>query len=159
MCAIKKYFDIILWGGLLEQSMNTSNLLSRSHKNEKLSAHQQISGIYYFNKTPLVPPGKKSVVYTPTGIRKTWYPYGEDSLYVGPSKEHYCCFKFYMVVKLLRSGRKWVIDPFLLVHLCMPPTNTVLYLQKPSEDLVQALQNKNPVMTINMSTQHTQTLK
>ena len=74
--------------------------------------------MYDFNKTPLGPSKKKSVVNTQVATRRNWAPHGEYAWNIGTPKEQYRCFKFYIVDKkshiLSGSAR------FLSTHFRMP---------------------------------------
>ena len=103
-------------------------------KNPKFSSHQQLNGIYYFNKTPLGSPGKKSVVYTPLYTITNWAPHGEDAWYLGPEIEQYCCFKLYLVDK--NSYRVAGNTRFFPTHCHISSTTNSVELQQVEKDLV-----------------------
>ena len=52
-----------LWCRLIPQAEQTLNFLRRSRINPKLSAYNQIYGLFDFNSTPLAPLGTKFIVY------------------------------------------------------------------------------------------------
>ena len=52
-----------LWCRVLQQAELTLNLLRLSRLNPKLSAYAHLEGAFDFNRTPLVPPGVKILVY------------------------------------------------------------------------------------------------
>ena len=69
----------------------TLNTLRASRVNRKLSAYAYLLREFYFNVTPLAPPGTRVVAHTKPAVRGTWAPNGKDAWYVGPSMEHYRC--------------------------------------------------------------------
>ena len=74
----------------------TLNLLQTSRANPKLSAHADIFGIHDFNQCPLAPHSTKVIVNEKTDNCRSWYPYGTDVRYIGPSMDHYRCVQFLM---------------------------------------------------------------
>ena len=87
------HFPLHLWDQLLPQALLTLNLLRGSRLNPKLSAYMQLHGAYDFNATPIAPPGVRVVVHTKPDKRRSWAPRGTDAWYIGPSLEHYRCYK------------------------------------------------------------------
>ncbi len=71
-------------------------MLRTSRIHPHLSAYATLEVIHDFNHTPLAPPGTKAIKYEPTETRGTWAPIGSDAWYVGPAKEHYQCYCFYL---------------------------------------------------------------
>ena len=63
LSSVHPTFPIQLWCRLLQQAELTLNLLRPSRLNSKLSAYAQLEGAFNFNRTPLVPPGVKTLVY------------------------------------------------------------------------------------------------
>ena len=60
-----------------------------------MSAHIAIEGQFYFNKTPLAPPGIKVILYGKPKQRKIWGIHGVTGWCIGPAMEHYRCYIFY----------------------------------------------------------------
>jgi hypothetical protein len=68
-----------LWCELLPQATLTLNLLSTYRINPSVLAAAHIFGQFDFNRTPLAPPGTRSVAHVKPKDRKTWAPHGEDA--------------------------------------------------------------------------------
>ena len=84
------------WDRLLPHCNITINLLRSSRRNPSLSAYAALQGNFDFNATPTAPPGTKVVVHEKATNRKLWAGHGTEAWYIGPSLEHYRCFKCYM---------------------------------------------------------------
>ena len=84
------------WDRLLPQCNITINLLRSSRRNASLSAYAALFGNFDYNATPMAPPGTKVLVHEKPGNRKTWAGHGTEGWYIGPSLEHYRCYKCYM---------------------------------------------------------------
>ena len=57
VCSLPAKFLMYLWDKLLQQAEITLNLLRPFCIHPQLSAYLQLYGAYYYNKTPLAPPG------------------------------------------------------------------------------------------------------
>jgi hypothetical protein len=57
LCSVDPNFPLKLWEKLLPQATITLNLLQKSRINPRMSAYAQLNGNFYFNRTPLAPPG------------------------------------------------------------------------------------------------------
>ncbi len=85
-----------LWDEFLPQVKLTLNLLWFSRCILRVSANQELYGLFDFNKTPLAPLGTKALVYDNPATRASWVPHATDGFYVGPANNHYCCLCFYI---------------------------------------------------------------
>ncbi len=85
-----------LWDQLLEQAQDSLNMLCIARINPKLSMYHILEGPHDFNKNPWALPGTCAVVYEPPERRQSWAPRGIDAWYVGPAKDHYRCYRFYI---------------------------------------------------------------
>ena len=63
LCGVDPEFPLYLWDRLLPQAMLTLNLLRTSRINPRLSAEEQLNGIFDFNRTPIGPLGTRVVVH------------------------------------------------------------------------------------------------
>ena len=86
------------WDWLLSQCNITINLLRSARRNPSLSAYSVLLGNFNFNATPMAPPGTKVVVHEKPNNWLSWAGHGTEAWYIGPSLEHYRCFKCYMSV-------------------------------------------------------------
>ena len=60
------------WDLLLEQAEYTLNMLRTSRINQKLSAYEQLEGVFNFNVTPIAPLGIKTIAYEMPTHRRSW---------------------------------------------------------------------------------------
>jgi hypothetical protein len=72
LCSVDKQFPMHLWCELLPQATLTLNLLRTSRINPTISAATQLFGQFYFNRTPLAPPGTRAVAHVKPKARRTW---------------------------------------------------------------------------------------
>ena len=94
LCTINPKFPLYLWDKLLPQAELTMNMLRGSRMNTKLSAWDQVCGVYDYNSTPIGPPaGTRVLVHEKPNQRDTWALHGKDAWYIGPSFEHNRCYK------------------------------------------------------------------
>ena len=98
LCCSDSEFPLQLWDQLTEQAEITLNLLRPSRRDPSKSAYEDLNGEPFdFNKTPLAPPGTRAVVYDHPTSRASWAPRGSDAWYVGPAKDHYRNYRFFMI--------------------------------------------------------------
>ena len=86
-----------------EKAKITINLLRTARTNKRLPAYAQIFGIFYFNETPMAPPGTKIVVHEKPNQLATWSKHGVLGFYIEPALEHYGCLKLFLTEII--SGR------------------------------------------------------
>ena len=72
LASINKNPPVHIWCRLLPHCLLTLNLLRPSWINPKLSAYAQLHGAFNFNRTPLAPPGTKSIIHDKPTIRGSW---------------------------------------------------------------------------------------
>ena len=107
-----------LWDEVLDQVDLTLNLLRSSGVNG-LSSWDYTCGPYDYTRNPIGPAGAKVLVYENPESRKTFDDHGVEGFYLGPSWDHYRCFRVY--IPSLRSFRtsdtlSWHLhDPFGLL--------------------------------------------
>ena len=77
-------FPMHLWDQLLDQSERNLNLLQPTIINPTLSAYNMIWGTFYFNMTPMEPPGCKITVHEKPVKRRSWTFYGIPSFILDP---------------------------------------------------------------------------
>jgi hypothetical protein len=53
-----------------------------------MSAYAQLNGHFYFNRTPLAPPGNRVIAHEKPDQRASWDPHGVDDYYFGPALDH-----------------------------------------------------------------------
>ena len=89
-------FPLHAWDRLLPQCDITLNLLRSSRRQPKLSAYACLFGSFDFNRTPLAVPGTKVIIHDNPSQRATFAPHGTVGYYIGPSLEHYRCYKIFI---------------------------------------------------------------
>ena len=63
LCSVDKDFHLQLWDRILQQSTISLNFLRQSITLPHISAYTHIFGEFYFNRTPLSPPGTRIVIH------------------------------------------------------------------------------------------------
>ena len=114
-------FPIGEWDRLLDQAVLMLNLLRTSSCNPNLLAHVYLNGIHDFNREPLASPGTKVIVNQKPQIRKSGGSHGKRCWYIGPAKNHYCCYRVFIP----ETAIEIIIDTiqFLLHKIPFPQTS------------------------------------
>ena len=115
-------FPITEWDRIIEQGNITLNLLRNSRVNPNLNAYAYAYGTFDFNKTPLCPPGTKTVVYLKPNNRGSWSFHGKEGWTVEPSLEHYRCVRCYIP----ETKKEIDIDTISLIPKHIPIPNATL---------------------------------
>ena len=147
LCSVDPNFPMHLWDRLIPQSVITLNLLRPSRRDPTKSAYEVLHGPFNYDATPLAPPGCKTIAFESPQCRQSFAPHGIPAWYIGPTLEHYRCYKVY--VPKTRAER--VCDTVSFhPHLCKTPVlqpleQAIIKANK----LTTALQNleKNPSST------------
>ena len=143
-------FPLNLWDRLLDQAERTLNLLRGSRINPKLSAYMQIHGAYDFARHPMAPPGTKVLAHVkPKERDNTWGRHAVEGWYIGPSFEHYRCYRVWVPT----TTRERICDTVIWYpRRCPIPTVTTADLVlAAARDLLQALQTRvtdSPLATL-----------
>jgi hypothetical protein len=95
LCTVDSHFPLAEWDRLIPQTVLTLNLLRSSRKHPSLLAHASLFGNYDFNRVPIAPLGTKIVAHVASESRTTFGQHGKVGWYIGPSPEHYCCYRCY----------------------------------------------------------------
>eukprot|EP00957_Ditylum_brightwellii_P164878 12553097-Ditylum_brightwellii.AAC.1 len=56
-------------------------------------------GTFYFEATPMAPPGTRCYIHIKPHKRASWRFHAEDAWYVGPALQHYRCYTVVMKEK------------------------------------------------------------
>ena len=72
LASVNKNFPVHLWCRLLPHCLLTLNLLRLSRINPQLSAYSHLHDAFDFNRTPLAPPGTKTIIHNKPAIRGIW---------------------------------------------------------------------------------------
>ena len=70
------------WDLLLQQAELTMNLLRSSRINPRLSAEEQMNGVFDHNRTPLAPLGIKALACDMPAQRRTWEEQGKEGWHI-----------------------------------------------------------------------------
>ena len=141
LCSTHKDFPLNLWDRLLPQATMTLNMLRASNINPKISAHEYIHGPFDLQKTPIAPPGIKSIIHLKPNQRSTFGPKGSECWYIGPCPQHYRCLKFYMV-----HGGERISDTAMLYpnNFETPQWTRMDAIIKATQNLETTISNKLP---------------
>ena len=115
----------------------TLNMLQASRLNPKISAYTYIFGNYYFNTTPIAPPGTKVVFHYKPCQRLTWYLNAEAGWYVGPSMKHYWCVQCYLPIK--KQLRECDTVTFIPHEYPFPEVKLDDFLKRAANDIITLL--------------------
>ena len=96
LCTVHASFPLHLWDRLIPQVTMTLNMLRPCRYNKKLSAYEAMHGTYNFDATPMAPLGCKILIHETPNQRRSWDPHAIDGFYIGPSLEHYRCYRAYI---------------------------------------------------------------
>ena len=86
-------FQMKIWDRLLKQSQIMLNMIRPPRLNTKILAHVMLEGTFYYNRTPLKPPGTKVIVNEKPNRISTQAQHGVPGCYIGPPIEHYYYYK------------------------------------------------------------------
>ena len=135
-------FPLAEWDRLLPQCDITLNHLRSSRRQPKLSAHACISGIFDFNATPMAVPGTKVLTFEAPSQRRTFAPHGREGYYIGPSLEHYRCYKTFLTDT--NAIRDTLTLDWFPKTVPFPKVTNDNYLRQTADDLLSLLQPAQP---------------
>ena len=95
---------------------------------------------FYYNATPMAPPGIKTLVYETPQQLKTWAQHGVDAWYIGYCPYHYRCHKTY--VPATRGEQIAHTVSFLPHNFAVPSNNHQDDVARSIRDLTTALQHR-----------------
>ena len=139
LCAVDSKFPLCEWDRLLPQTTLTLNLLRSSRVHPSLSAHASLFGQFDFNRTPLAPMGTQIIAHTPAETRTTFGEHGKVGWYIGPSLEHYRCWKCYFTDTM--HERDVLKVDFFPQKIAFPTFTRDAYLKQTAEDMLHLLQD------------------
>ena len=117
----------------------TLNMVRPSRINPRLSAYNQIHGIFNYEKTPLAPPGCQVIVHERPQERRTWADHGVTGFYIGPAMHHFR--NYYSYIPTTRGVRVSNTVEFFPAHVDMPQTSSEDRLAQVTQDLITVLNN------------------
>ena len=89
-------FPMCAWNELLEHAEITVNLLRACPTHPRMSAWEGLNGAYDYDAHPLAPPGTAVTVFETPEQRKSWDKHGVKGFYIGPSLNHYRCYRVWV---------------------------------------------------------------
>lgn len=140
LCTVDSRFPMSEWDRLLPQAELTLNLLRSSRIHPSLSAYASLHGNFDFNRTPIAPPGTKVVAHMAADTRTSFGQHGKVGWYIGPSLEHYRCYKCYFEDTL--SERDVLKVDFFPEKIPFPTLSPTDYLKQTAEDMLYLLHNQ-----------------
>jgi hypothetical protein len=142
LCSVDPTFPLKMWDKLLPQETIMLNLLRKSRINPRMSAYAQLNGHFDFNRTPLAPPGTRVIAHEKLDQRASWDPYGVEGYYLGPTLDHYRCYK----VHVTKTKGKPIVDTveFFPSKLAMANTYSKDFSSIAALKLSNALQHPAP---------------
>jgi hypothetical protein len=138
LCTIDSNYPMSEWDRLLPQTILTLNLLRSSRIHPSLSAHASLFGNYDFNRVPIAPPGTKIVAHVAAETRTTFGEHGKVGWYIGPSPQHYRCYKCYFTDTM--KERDVLKVDFFPEKIPFPKFSAEEYLKQTAEDMLALLQ-------------------
>jgi hypothetical protein len=146
LCNADSNFPITEWDRLLAQTTLTLNLLRSSRIHPSLSAHASLFGNFDFNRTPMAPPGTKVVAHETSDNRASFAQHGKVGWYIGPSPEHYRCWKCYFEDTM--KERDVLKVDFFPEKIPFPKFEREEYLRQTAEDMLHLLtpDKKSPLL-------------
>ena len=145
LCTVDSNYSMSEWDRLLPQTILTLNLLRSSRIHPSLSAHASLFGNYDFNRVPIAPLVTKIVAHESSETRATFGEHGKVGWYIGPSPEHYRCYKCYFT-DTMRDRDVLTVD-FFPEKIPFPKVTTEEYLKQTAEDMLHLLKDTNPSHT------------
>ena len=142
LCTVDSNFPLSEWDRLLPQAILTLNLLRSSRVHPTLSAHASLFGNFDYNRTPLAPLGTKIVAHVAADSRTTFGQHGKVGWYIGPSLEHYRCYRCYFPDTM--HERDVLKVDFFPEKIPFPSLTRESYLQQTAEDMLALLQPLSP---------------
>ena len=132
-------FPLHIWDKRIPQACITINLFQNYHINPQLSAEAHLNGQFYYNITPLVPPGTKGVAFETPDKRSSWATHGTLGWYIGPALHHYRCRK----IQMTKTSATHVCDTveFTPKQYKMPTLSSSDTAARTALELSEALKN------------------
>ena len=137
LATCNKNFPISEWDRLLPQTVMTLNMLRNTRLNPSLSAYTYLFGQHNFSKNPLAPFGSKIMIHNKKNTRGSWEYHADEAWYIGPSKEHYRCFKCFNPT----TRQEVVTDTVEIIedNIPLPITSIDEYLKQSIDDILSVL--------------------
>ena len=141
LCTVDSNFPLAEWDRLIPQTILTLNLLRSSRIHPSLLAHASLFGNYDFNRTPIAPLGIRVIAHVSANIRETFGVHGKIGWYIGPSLEHYRCYKCYF--EDTHCERDLLKVDFFPQKFPFPTYSKDAYLKQTAEDMLHLLNDSD----------------
>ena len=102
-------------------------------------------GPYDFNSKPLAPLGTKVLVHETSDQRASFAPHGIEGWYIGPSLDHYRCYKCYL--PSTHNTRDALTVDWFPHTVPFPKVTADNYLRQTVEDMLSLLRTKPTTRT------------
>jgi hypothetical protein len=141
LCSVDPNFPLRIWDRLLPQATITLNLMRQSRLNPNVSAYAQLYGHYVFNQAPMDPSGTHIISHENPKQRATWDPHGVDGWYLGPTTDHYRCYRVH-----INKKTDIIVDTleFFPAKVAMPHTASKDVVIIAAQELTRALLHPEP---------------
>jgi hypothetical protein len=146
LCSVDPNFTLMLWEKLLPKATITVNLLRKSRINTRMSAYAQLNGHFYFNRTPLAPPGTRVNAHDKPDQLTSWDPHRVDGYYLGHVLDHYRCYQVH-VTKTKGTRIVYTVECFPS-KTAIPHTSSKDLASITALELSNALQNPAPAAPV-----------
>jgi hypothetical protein len=123
------------------QAEETLNMLQHLSLNPKLSAYNYLFGVHDFNAHPMAPPGIKVIAHEKPAKRASWATHGIDGWYIGPTYEHYRCYRIYATKT--RAERICDTVEFFPHNFRMPEQSSADAAIRAAQELIHASNTRN----------------
>ena len=70
-------------------------MLRTSNLTPNASAYSELNGEFNYDKTTILPPGLKLIIYEKPSKHKTWSSRSTEGWYLGPALHHYRCHRVF----------------------------------------------------------------
>ena len=117
-----KRFPKYLWCQIILQVVITLNILQQSQINPKLSVHDQVFGMFNYQRTPLAPIGTKVSIHKRPDQRKTWDKNSLPGFMMNQTKDHFQSWE--VSVEKTRATRMSDAIELLPTKYMMPKTSS-----------------------------------
>ena len=77
--SVNPNFPSHIWDRLLDQATTTLNIMRKSMSNTNIPVHDQIFGIFNFNCTPFISPGKIILIHENPKKKTIYILHGSDN--------------------------------------------------------------------------------
>ena len=106
----------------------------------------------------LAPVGTKALVFLDPTKRNTWQQHAVDAWFVGPAKQHYRCYRFY--IPDTKAYRITNTAKFFPAHCKLPAIEPSDTIRLAAQDLIKALlNNTHQTAPIDLTEKHTEALQ